>query len=172
MKKRARDICKGTLDVEFKRDWSVGLGATIGDGRKLKTIFLVSGIFLRKADSVILLGFECTINVQNLIKIVGAIFEKIKTFNFFLMWTTLNFRGREKTKTAARDIYKRTLDIKFERDRSIGLGHGCAKVAHCVTTRWRNFSHYLCTVRLNDVFWAQRSTDRRADGRRCTQRSV
>ena len=51
--------------------------------RKLKTIFLVSGIFPGKAKSVILLGFECTINPQNLIKIVGAIFEEIKIFNFF-----------------------------------------------------------------------------------------
>ena len=51
--------------------------------RKLKTIFLVSGIFPRKADSVILLGFECTINPQNLIKIVGAFFEKINFLNFF-----------------------------------------------------------------------------------------
>ena len=38
-KKRARDICKGTLDIEFKRDWSVGLGATIGDGQKIKNYF-------------------------------------------------------------------------------------------------------------------------------------
>ena len=44
-------------------------------------------------------------------------------FYFFLMSTTLNFRGREKTKkNTARDIYKRTLDVEFERDRSIGLG--------------------------------------------------
>ena len=35
------------------------------------------------------------------------------------MWTTLNFRGREKTKKTTRDIYMRTLDIEFERDRSI-----------------------------------------------------
>ena len=48
-----------------------------------KPIFLVSGIFPGKADSVILLGFESTINPQNLIQIVGAIFEKIKFFNFF-----------------------------------------------------------------------------------------
>ena len=65
-------------------------------GRKLKTIFLVSMIFSEKADSVILLGFECSINTQNLNKIVGAIFEKIKIINFFLMWTTLNFRVRVK----------------------------------------------------------------------------
>ena len=30
--------------------------------------------------------------------------------------------GRGKTKKTTRDIYKRTLDIEFERDRSIGLG--------------------------------------------------
>ena len=90
--------------------------------RKLKTIFLVSGIFPGKTDSVILLGLECTINPQNLIKIVGAIFEKINFFNFLLMCTTLNFRGRGKTEKTTRDIYKRTLDIEFERDRSIGLG--------------------------------------------------
>ena len=31
-KKRAGDICKGTADVEFEEDWSVGLGAMLGDG--------------------------------------------------------------------------------------------------------------------------------------------
>ena len=51
------------------------------------------------------------------------------------MRTTLNFRGRAKLKKKARGIYMRTLDIEFERDRSIGLGHGCARVAHCVTAR-------------------------------------
>ena len=94
-----------------------------------KTFFLVSGIFLGKADSVILLGFECTINLQNLIKIVRAIFEKIEILIFFLMWTTLNFRGRRKTNETSRDICKRTLDIKFERNRLIGLGYGCANHA-------------------------------------------
>ena len=44
--------------------------------RKLKTIFP------GKADSVILLGFECAINPQNLIKIVRAIFEKFEILNF------------------------------------------------------------------------------------------
>ena len=48
------------------------------------------------------------------------------------------------------------------------LNHGCAKVAHCVPARWRNFSHYCRRLRQYDVFWAQRSTDRRADSRRCT----
>ena len=44
--------------------------------KNFKNIFPVSGIFPGKADSTLLLGFECTINPQNLIKIVGAIFEK------------------------------------------------------------------------------------------------
>ena len=36
---RARDICKETLDIEFERDWSVGLGATLGEGQKIKNYF-------------------------------------------------------------------------------------------------------------------------------------
>ena len=38
-KKKARDICKGILDIEFERDWSVFLGATLGDGQKIKNYF-------------------------------------------------------------------------------------------------------------------------------------
>ena len=38
-KKRARDICKGTLDIEFERDSSFGLGATLGDEQKIKNYF-------------------------------------------------------------------------------------------------------------------------------------
>ena len=76
---------QGDPDIEFEQDWSVSLGATLRDSRKLNTIFLVSRIFLGKADGVILLGFEYTINTQNLNKIVRAIFEKIEILNFFLM---------------------------------------------------------------------------------------
>ena len=54
-------------------------------------------------------------------KIVGAIFEKMKILNFFLMWTTLNFLGSSKTKNEAGDICKGTPDIKFEQDWSVGL---------------------------------------------------
>ena len=32
------------------------------------------------------------------------------------------------------------------------LYHGCARVAHCVTARWRNFSHYV-TMMSDYVFW-------------------
>ena len=101
-KRRARDICKWTLDIECQRDWPIGLGATLGGGPKIKrNIFPVSGIFPGEAESVILLDFECTLNPQNLIKIVGAIFEKIKFLNFFLIWTNLNFKSRSKKKSLA-----------------------------------------------------------------------
>ena len=49
-------FCKRTLDKGFERDWSVGLGAMLGDGHteNEKNIFLVSGIFQGKIDSVML----------------------------------------------------------------------------------------------------------------------
>ena len=94
----------------------------VGDGQKIKNYFSSFRDFSGKVDSVIMLGFECSINAQNLIKIVRARFEKFKILNFFLMRTTLNFRDRAKTRKTARDIYKRALDIEFEGDRLIGLG--------------------------------------------------
>ena len=54
-------------------------------------------------------------------KIVGAIFEKMKIFYFF-MRTSLNFEGGSKTKKRAGDICKGTLDTEFEQDWSVGLG--------------------------------------------------
>ena len=66
--------------------------------RKLKTIVLVSGIFSGKPDSVILLGFECTINPQILIKIVRAIFEKIEIFNFLCELPLILRLGKNKKK--------------------------------------------------------------------------
>ena len=85
---------------------------------------IVSGIFPGNTDSVILLSFECSTNPQILIKIVRAIFEKFEILIFLLCELPLILRLGEKLKKkkTARDIYKRTLDIKFERDRSIGLG--------------------------------------------------
>ena len=55
-------------------------------------------------------------------KIFGAIFGKMKILNSFLMWNTLNFEGRSKTKKRARDICKGTPDIECERDWPVGLG--------------------------------------------------
>ena len=88
-KKKAGDIYKRPLYIEFERDRSIGLSSMIGDGRTDRQththrhFFLVPWIFTGKAESVILFGFECTINAQNLIKIIGATFEKIKFLKFF-----------------------------------------------------------------------------------------
>ena len=38
-KKRARDISKRTIDIEYEREWPVGLGTTLGNGRKIKNYF-------------------------------------------------------------------------------------------------------------------------------------
>ena len=96
------EIFARALDIEFGLDWSVGLGDTLGEcqHRKLKKhFFSISGIFPGRADSVTLVCFECSrpINPQNLIKLVGTIFEKIEISKCFLMLTTLNFKGRSKT---------------------------------------------------------------------------
>ena len=45
-----------------------------------------------------LLSWKCTINPQNLIKIVEAIFEKIEMFNFFLCELHLILRVGRKQK--------------------------------------------------------------------------
>ena len=72
----------------------------------------VSGILSGKVDSVILLGFECTRNPQNLIKFVNAIFEKIEILNFFLCELHLILRVGRKQKYGV----KRTLHVECERD--------------------------------------------------------
>ena len=38
-KKQVGDICKGTPDVEFERDWSFRLGAMLRDEQKIKNYF-------------------------------------------------------------------------------------------------------------------------------------
>ena len=37
--KHGDDIWKGTPDIKFEQDWSVGLGATLTDGQKIKNYF-------------------------------------------------------------------------------------------------------------------------------------
>ena len=41
-KERNGDICRGTLDIEFEQDWSVGLGTALGDGKKNQKYFFSS----------------------------------------------------------------------------------------------------------------------------------
>ena len=55
--------------MEFEQDWSVGVSATLSDGQKIKN-FPRYKDFPGKSDSAILLGYECAINPQNLMKIV------------------------------------------------------------------------------------------------------
>ena len=38
-KRRAGNICKEMSDTEFEHDWSVGLGAMLGDKQKSKNYF-------------------------------------------------------------------------------------------------------------------------------------
>ena len=85
--------------------------------------FLGSGIFSGKAESVTLLGFECTVNPQNLINFVEVIFfwENRIFYNFFLCELPLILRV-DLTKIMARNICKRFLYIEFERDWRVGLG--------------------------------------------------
>ena len=99
----AGDNCKSvliTINIGFEQDWFRRYVRRQIENKKY--IFLFTRIFSGKADSAIFLGFECTINLENLMKIVGAIFEKMKILKFFHMWTTFNFGGRSKTKKWAR----------------------------------------------------------------------
>ena len=45
-----------------------------------------------------------------------------ENLNFFLMWTTINFEGRSKTKKQAGEICKGTLEIECEWYWSVSLG--------------------------------------------------
>ena len=54
-------------------------------------------------------------------KIVAAIFEKMKILIFFLCKRPLILRVVEK-ENPSRNIFKRTLDIRFERNWSVYLG--------------------------------------------------
>ena len=68
-------------------------------------------------------------------EIVGAIFEKIKISIFFSCELPLILGVGEKLKKRLEIFTRGALGIEFERDRSIGLGHGRSRVAHCVTGR-------------------------------------
>ena len=77
-----------------------------------KNIFIVSGIFPGKIDSVMLLGFECTINRKK-IKNVLPFLRKSKCLilKVSLKWKLKEWR-----------YLQGDLDMEFERDWSDGLG--------------------------------------------------
>ena len=107
-KGRAGDNYKCTLNIEFEQDWSFTLDATLGDREKIKKYYSsYKDFFPGKADSAILLRFECTINLQNLMKIVVAIFEKKKILNFFLCELPLILRVDRKGKKIKLEIFAR-----------------------------------------------------------------
>ena len=66
--------------------------------------FYLQGFFSGKADSVILLGFEYTINAQNWIKIVVAFLRKSKFLIFFSCELLLNLEVGGKLKIGSRYI--------------------------------------------------------------------
>ena len=41
-KEQAEDICKGTPDIEFEQDWSLGLGAMLRDRQKSEKNYFYS----------------------------------------------------------------------------------------------------------------------------------
>ena len=57
-------------------------------------------------------------------EIVGAIFEKINIFTFFVLtvnYSTFNFESKGENYKAAQNIFARTLDIELDRDWAVGL---------------------------------------------------
>ena len=73
--------------VFYYKTFFLGWYETQAKYKNLRFIFTASGNFPGKLDSVILLGLECTINLQNLMKIVRAIFEKMKILIFYFRAT-------------------------------------------------------------------------------------
>ena len=57
-KKWARDICKGTLDIEFEQDWLVGLGAILADGQKIKNYLSSFKDFSGKSQKCHIVGLR------------------------------------------------------------------------------------------------------------------
>ena len=143
-KRDTGNICKGTPDIEFWQDWTVGLGATLRERQKIKNYFSsfkdFSGESRCWASNVL-------INTQNLNKIVRAIFEKIDFF--FLCELPLILGLGRKIKKTTRDICKRNLHIEFERDRSIGLG---STIGEGQTDRHRHTHTHTHTFFLKHIF--------------------
>ena len=74
------------------------------------------------------------------------------------------------------DIQIIILKLLWKHVKIFSLTHGCAREAHCVTARWRNFSHYCRPLRQYDV-WFTCSQHREAltaapTSTRCTQARV
>ena len=55
---QAEDICKGTPNIEFEQDWSVGLGAVLADGQEIKNYFYSFRDFSGKSRGCHIVGFR------------------------------------------------------------------------------------------------------------------
>ena len=121
-KKETANICKGTPDIEFEQDWSVAIGATLGDGQKIKYYFSSFRDFFRKSQYCRIVRIRMYYKPTKFNQNRWSHFWENQFFKFFIKWTTLNFKVRVNTKTGVRDICERTLDIDFERDWWVGLG--------------------------------------------------
>ena len=91
--------------------------------KKFKTIFLVSGNFSGKSRQCHIVVLRMNYKPTKFNEICGSHFLENQFFYIFSRELPLILGiGEKLKKKKTRDIYKRTLDIGFERDRSIGLG--------------------------------------------------
>ena len=144
------------------RKWT-GLRSTLDDGRKLKKCFYSFRDFRENLECRII-GLRMYYEPTKFNENRSSHFRENQNINIFLMWTTLNFSHRGKLKTSW-DIYKRTLNVEFDRDRSISLGSTIGdRVSHtrtCTDGRTRAKTHTHTHTRAGTD--GQRRTDRRTD---------
>ena len=111
-RKEKGNICKGTSDIEFEQDWSLGLGATLRDRQKINYFSGFKYFFREKPIVsycwVSYVGYYKTTKVHENRRVI---LEKIKIFKFFLRELPLILRVGRKREKRARDIFKGTPDI-------------------------------------------------------------
>ena len=81
-KKKSENICKGTPDIEFEQDWSVGLGAILADGQKIKNYFSSYKDFFH------IVGVRMYNKPTKYDQIGLSHFWENRNFKSFIMWTT------------------------------------------------------------------------------------
>ena len=64
-KRETENICKGTPDIEFEQDWSVGLGATLRDTQKIKNYFSSFEDFSGKSRKCHIVGLRMYYKPRN-----------------------------------------------------------------------------------------------------------
>ena len=97
-KKRNGDICRGALDTEIGWDWSVGLGAPLGDGHTEKLIFFQFQGFFREKLIVLILGVQMYNKPTKFDENRWSHFWENEILNFFLCELPLILRVNRKRK--------------------------------------------------------------------------